>query len=220
MRLRRFWAGSATMLMLGVGMVSSSVIESAEAEPTSPLANELAVLTDNMYPSLNNPASCSSGTMSGGACRTDGSGVSYHFQQSARSTGMEDAVADTISISFNPTVLEFDYAAVGDYTAPYRTDVVYQVNSSGFTGGGVGVTWCIAALSSEKCDQHYVRFRYASYDRNLACHETGHAVGLMHGDKASPAWQVDSEYLRCMKLGGYQDPFLGVNNTCNINLEY
>jgi hypothetical protein len=74
------------------------------------------------------------------------------------------------------------------YSGSAETDVIYQVSTSGFSGNVIGQTWCNDAVSSTRCDQEYVRFRAAGYvDRELACHETGHAVGLTHGPDATPA---------------------------------
>lgn len=54
-------------------------------------------------------------------------------------------------------------------------------------GGIIGLTTCEARAASGRCEQQVVRIsnfwtqaRSDYYDRNLLCHEIGHAIGLRH----------------------------------------
>jgi hypothetical protein len=96
---------------------------------------------------------------------------------------------------------------------------MYGITSVAF--GADGRTWCDNAVDATKCDQHYVNFRSNSVvTAGLACHETGHAVGLLHGQDASPAQSNTEYWLFCM-----QDPVgpgvgLGAHNAAQINAVY
>jgi hypothetical protein len=77
-----------------------------------------------------------------------------------------------------------------------------------------------------RCDQAYINFLYANpsqnYARALACHETGHAVGLLHGEDAyTSGIRNDDSRLGCMVTPVNGDlRLLGSNNVANINDVY
>lgn len=104
-----------------------------------------------------------------------------------------------------------------------ETDIVYRSYAPAFNGTNfVGFTWCddVDTLGDGyECDQQYINFRSTSANQALACHETGHGVGLLHGRESFPVTPNDSGTLACMS-----DPatryWLGTNNVNNINSIY
>ena len=89
------------------------------------------------------------------------------------------------------------------------------------TGTTIGFTWCDDAVSARRCDQHYVRFRFDRINAELACHETGHAVGLTHGHEAAPRESQTAAELGCMETpNSGRRPHLGGHNKAEINATY
>lgn len=82
------------------------------------------------------------------------------------------------------------------------------------------MTWCNDAVGTFQCDQQYIRIRgNGYYTSSLTCHETGHAVGLLHGDLASPKLGKTNKVLGCMTTP-VQSEVLGKNQIENINGRY
>lgn len=88
----------------------------------------------------------------------------------------------------------------------------------------IGYHQCIYLFSSrpERCWHAHVRYRNASlyttnYERALACHETGHSVGLRHHGTTANSPSV----VRCMwNPVPSTDPFVGPHNVAHINAIY
>jgi len=59
------------------------------------------------------------------------------------------------------------------------------------------IAWCNDAVTDTRCDQHYNAYRSDTPGRGLACHESGHAVGLTHGSDASPKVSNGENSLGC-----------------------
>lgn len=146
--------------------------------------------------------------------------------QSKRSmsyTTAETSINATLSGSYNGTHLNVSHASSPVYSGSAETDIIYISSPGGFVTGDDGYTWCdnVAAANSFKCDQQYVNFRYTSTTRPLACHETGHAVGLLHGANSNPTSNNQASALQCMKKTvSSADWHLGSNNTTSINNMY
>ena len=137
---------------------------------------------------------------------------------SVSSTGKAN-IRDTLDNSFDTTSLTVSYPGIPVYTGSAETDIIYQANASRIPSGAVGFTWCDSAASYYQCDQHYVAFRPSTPGADLACHETGHAVGLTHGSYASPVLS-DSDTRLCCLTTPVLSRWLGSNNAEGINAAY
>jgi hypothetical protein len=182
-----------------------------------------AAANDNMYKTSNASWNCWDGTMSDGLfCQTDNRTLTAYFQDSATGNGVASTTKGRLALLNSNTVLSVSYPATAEYSGSAETDIIYQVSSSGFSGTTIGQTWCNDASSSTQCDQEYIRFRAASYvDDELACHETGHAVGLTHGADAGPSESNTASELGCMETPDYGSrTTFGSHNIDEINNTY
>ena len=182
-----------------------------------------AVANDNMYKTSNAGWNCWDGTMSDGLfCQTDNRTLTAFFQDSAIGNGVRGTVQGRLALLNDNSVLSVSYPSTAEYSGGSETDIIYQVSSSGFSGTTIGQTWCNDASSSTQCDQEYIRFRAAGYvDDELACHETGHAVGLTHGADAGPSESNTATELGCMETPDYGNrPTFGSHNIDEINNTY
>lgn len=152
-----------------------------------------------MFKTNNTNWNCVSGGMNVNSlfCRTDNSGLTWHVESSLLGTTGHTNIAHQLNNEFASTDITVSYTVNPVYTGGSETDIIYQ---QGAVSGGGAVTWCNDAVNSEMCDQHYVRFRSTTFGRGLACHETGHAIGLTHGTEAYPAQPDNSAELYCMRL--------------------
>lgn len=161
-------------------------------------------------------------------CRTDNATLGWWMESSldwtgsANDTAAETAINDTMSISYNGTDLNTSYDTTPVTSGTGETDIVYRSKPGDFTTGDTGYTWCNDAVGYNECDQQYVNFKYTTTTRPLACHETGHAVGLLHGPNASPSGITeDDEVMECMmKHTVWAHRGLGPDNAGNINRMY
>ena len=139
----------------------------------------------------------------------------------------------TLNNSYNTTVLDttpYDTSCV--YSGSGETDIVLR-ELSNLPNNAWGTYFCDDAVSSTRCDQGYVQFDKEVIAAStftpeemwkLACHEIGHAVGLVHGNNADPSIDAHSATNRCMVKGNYNnsstDRWLGSNNANWINATY
>lgn len=178
-------------------------------------------VTDNMYPTVNLNHTCygSNSAEDGLFCQTDGIAVSFTIQTSVTS-GSSAGIRSSLTNNFGATQLTISEHS----TAQQHTDIVYQQGNMPIITGGVvlGITWCKVASNSTKCDKQYVRFlNTITVAQKLACHETGHAVGLTHGNDAYPRWSTTDARLHCMVTPyNYADDLLGPMNIAEINATY
>lgn len=79
------------------------------------------------------------------------------------------------------------YDSTPVFSGPGETDVVFQeAIIPGFPDWVEGATWCEDKTNGTnwECDQRYIRIRGAGvYSNWLVAHESGHALGLIHGLK-------------------------------------
>lgn len=113
------------------------------------------------------------------------------------------------------TALNVSFKSTCVTSGSAETDIVYQ-RGAHEPSRVLGRTVCNDAVSSTRCDQHDVRFDTgAPSGRNLACHETGHAVGLTHGQEADPAQANGANSLGRMQTPLTGDRFIGALLTCS-----
>lgn len=121
--------------------------------------------------------------------------------------------------------LNVTWPANPKYTDDKETDLIAQQGTQ-MPPEDNGWTWCNDAVDNRlyRCDQHYAQFRYTEVSRRLACHEAGHAMGLVHGKYSDPPLSGGSGDNR---LGCMQDPIptvndgeLGTLERHNLNYEY
>lgn len=183
-----------------------------------------AAYVDNMYPTQYAHAGCFSESPNAQqvSCRTDNSYVTYYMDSGGEfelETPDRTDVKDTMRLDYRPTDLDVVYDSSPSFSGSAETDIIYQEGSAGIPSSIDGMTWCNGAASHvDLCDQQYVRIRgNGTYTRGLACHETGHAIGLVHGQQASPRKQNDDSRLGCMKTPVGSTTSIGQNNIDNIN---
>ncbi|MFE7553214.1 hypothetical protein [Streptomyces gardneri] len=133
-------------------------------------------------------------------------------------------VRSVMNNSYNGTDLNTVYDTTPTFSGEGETDVYFE-EYGGLPSGLIGMAWCNDTLEGYKCDQQHVRilpgyYSYA-YGYGLVCHETGHAVGLLHGANASPTVSnEDLDTLHCMVKNTETNRGLGPSNVANINSVY
>ncbi|MEV8033812.1 hypothetical protein [Streptomyces sp. NPDC086182] len=174
---------------------------------------------DNMYPTSNAEWPCLDYGVGGNFCRTDNATLTVWLQGSLTAAA-KSTVKGRLSSVVSPTDIAVSYPSSASYAGSAETDIIYQQSGSGMSGTTIGMTWCDDAAAGV-CDQAYVRFRYDSIDSELACHETGHALGLTHGTDASPRVGNANSSLGCMEKpdSGNRTTF-GTWQTTEINDTY
>ena len=146
----------------------------------------------------------------------------------AQDTAAEIEINRVMRGSFNNTILTTFYDTTPNFSGPGETDVIYRSNFNDFDDPNrnwIGYTWCDDVASGGNvydCDQAYINFvNRFTVSTALACHETGHAVGLTHGQDASPRTDNRANVMYCMEtpINNNRD-ILGCNNVGNINIVY
>jgi hypothetical protein len=131
---------------------------------------------------------------------TDNKDVYFYYDDIT--TDLRDAITWVRLNLLNPSDLQSYYALDGltEHTDVIMRDAAYTTVCEEFLPGPwttsgidnvMGTTGCRALVSgSQRCDQHIVRistltldnpyFTTVAFDRNITCHEVGHAIGLGH----------------------------------------
>lgn len=184
---------------------------------------------DNMSPTLTAPAECANGP---NICRTDGLSVEAYVLNLG--PVMRERTEFTLDASYHTTDLNVSYASSSSvsYSGCCETDIIYNTtaNSAMPIQNVAGVAVCDDSVSSTVCDQFYIHYQQENvndnltdlvYLRKLACHETGHAVGLVHGQQSYPiVSNTTHTQISCMVTGYSTAQLLGVHNQSAINLQY
>ncbi|MEU9133065.1 hypothetical protein AB0D08_34035 [Kitasatospora sp. NPDC048540] len=186
-----------------------------------PAVTAQARTIDNMYPTGNYAPVCHDGSRSQGHfCQTDNATLTV-YREGSLTAAQKATIKSALSEYYSPTDLSVTIQSRGVYTGSSETDIIYQAGD--LPQNVVGMTWCDDAVDPWKCDQHYVRFNSSAAEvgpinKSDVCHETGHAVGLTHGNNASPAVGKNDKIVGCMTDD--DNYFLGANNRTNINATY
>jgi hypothetical protein len=185
-----------------------------------------AAFTDNMYPTQYASLAChdESGPDGHISCQTDNAQLTYYMDSGG--TNMLEAedravVNSVMSNIYAPTDLSVSLDTSPSFDGSAETDIVYEESGIGVPSGSDGVTFCNDAVDSRRCDQQYIRILGGgNYVQGLTCHETGHAVGLVHGIEASPQVSNRDERLGCMETPTSSDEVLQSNQVDMINGTY
>ncbi|MFC8824876.1 hypothetical protein ACFT9I_05890 [Streptomyces sp. NPDC057137] len=186
-----------------------------------------AAVTDNIVPIGAGQTAChDEGSMPDGKalCQSDNAGLSY-YMDSGGTNALEEfdktVVRTVMEAEFEPTDLSVGYDSTPAFSGAAETDIVYEESGIGVGSGSVGTTFCNDAVDSLRCDQTYIRILGGGeYDYGTTCHETGHGVGLTHGDQAHPQVPRTDSRLGCLANPAPNSAKLGANNRDNINLTY
>lgn len=187
-----------------------------------------AAVTDNIVPigDFDAHEACRKGSPGDQAkprvCQTDNKDVSM-YRQGSLSSAQKSRVADVIGAQYQPTDLVLKWDSTPAYSGGAETDFIYQIGTVQEAGDDiVGRAWCDDPIENTiKCDQTYIRIENGNVTKKRICHETGHAVGLLHGENAVPRLSNTDSRLGCMETpsdGGTES--IGSNNHDNINSVY
>lgn len=164
---------------------------------------------------------------SNGICRTDNATVTYYLDSSGKFEleSPDRVVVFDVMGRFAQTDLTTNYDSTPVFSGSGETDVIYQEGSDGLSSGAVGVTWCNDKQDGTTwlCDQQYIRIRgNGNYTGESAGHETGHAVGLVHGRESAPKKDMCASVMGIMRgpLDCFNSVSLGSNIIQNINDVY
>ena len=161
----------------------------------------LGACTDNMFPNKTHDWACFDGTIATGSiCQTDNASLTYWVDANLGADGR--ATIDSIMHSqFGSTDLNPSYDSSPSYSGQAETDIIYEkVPATIMPTQAIGITWCEDADQGYQCDQQYIAYKTGiPVTANMACHESGHAVGLMHGSESDPVVNNTDPQLGCMR---------------------
>lgn len=147
--------------------------------------------------------------------------AAHYFWYDSLTNGVENAQNNTRSSDYDPT----DVNTFDDSSAKPTTDVIVRDQDystfcgySWHPGGGLwGLATCNSVNGADECESHDVRYDISYIEvatqaerRGLACHETGHSLGLMHRDAGNG----------CMKQYGAYPASLTEHDTAHLNANY
>jgi hypothetical protein len=217
---KRRWALVATLCAVVVAVTGLRAV----ADGTAPI--------DNIVPTGKYNHDCAKGSFDksapyGTVCLTDNSDVYYYVESRDNGLDLEardnDVVVITLHDQYSPSHLAIHRDDTPTFSGSGETDIVYQ--EGGVPTNFAGYTICDDPIEgTRKCDQAYIRIEGAGvYSLGTVCHETGHAVGLTHGNMAGTTSQTflntDSR-LACMINPAPVNAVLGSNNRTNIDAVY
>jgi hypothetical protein len=185
-----------------------------------------AAFTDNMYPTQYSNGHCTDESGPNGwiSCLTDNSTVTYYMDSGGTNQlEPEDrtVVINVMNNIYGPTDLSVSLDTSPTFSGSAETDIVYEESGIGVPDTASGATFCNDAVNELRCDQQYIRILGGGhYVKGLVCHETGHAVGLLHGNRSDPLVSNTDERLGCMETPTSDGEVLQDNNIDNINGTY
>lgn len=153
---------------------------------------------DSMFKTANLDNDCFDGTLAGSKtlCRTDNAALNVWREGSIPAGSERTNIGAVLADEFRPTDFSVTFVQSPSYSGDAETDVIYQKGDT--PSGTAAITWCNDAVTDTRCDQHYSR--YSNFiTKGLACHESGHAVGLTHGQQASPSVSNTDGTLGCLQ---------------------
>lgn len=142
---------------------------------------------------------------------------STHYMSYNLTTGWRTATEATRTGSYETTDLT-TVLSVHD-----SSDVYYEVETQ--STSYYGIYFCVTFGSSGTCNHAHVTYNgpngaglTATELKSVACHETGHTLGLRHpGDVGAP--DSDQTTYRCMVVNGFPDT-LGPHNAGHLDARY
>lgn len=165
---------------------------------------------DNMFPKANEKCAKS-------VCQTDNRTLSFYREADV---AQSSAISATLYESYDTTDLNVTADSYPVTTGSAETDIIFTQEELG--GSTAGVTRCNDPIGGTvRCDQMYVTFDVPLPTQAVACHEVGHAIGLMHGEDAVPPKSNTLASLACMKTPTPSDAkYVGSHNVKLINRTY
>jgi hypothetical protein len=173
---------------------------------------------DSIFPTLETDWNCVDGTQDADYyCQTDNKSLTYYMDPALSADGKTN-IKNALDF-FNST----DLNVGAPQSALVRsggseTDVYYAVDDT-LEPPMLGQAWCDDAVGRVRCDQHYVVFKHPTPGQDVACHETGHTVGLTHGQQAYERQVNGHDVLACMTTP-IEFNYLGAHNKGQINETY
>lgn len=184
---------------------------------------------DSLFPSPNiygGDADCKEGRV----CQADSR--THTVYAVALGPKMQAATVFTLDLSYHTTDLNIIYHNDSNvkYSGSWETDVIYQ-NQNSLPANVWGRARCDDDVDGSECDQFYVSYHADKIDaeipnntdlqRAIACHETGHTVGLLHGNNADPVQDSTAVEFRCMRTKPVPAvPSMGPHNIQQVNAHY
>jgi len=209
-------------------ILAAVLVVSLVALPAIASANHGGI--DSLLPTADIPAPCFDSSVNNGTiCKADNK--THTVSVEALGPKMAAATTFTLTQSYDTTDLKvvFQTGNQVSYSGCCETDVIYQFQNT-LPGNVIARTWCEDAISSTKCDQHYVGYNglwlganipnNVQKQRSLACHETGHTVGLVHGSDSTPAQNNNDPNYQCMRSPLNSVFTMGPHNAQQVNANY
>lgn len=185
---------------------------------------------DSIFPSANiygGDVDCEAGRL----CKADSATHTVYIEQlGPKMTAATQHVLGDYDADTDLSIVYHDSSQV-TYSGSWETDVIF-VNRNSLPSNVWGRAVCDdASPGNGKCDQFYVLYHAdkidadvpndVSFHQTIACHETGHTLGLLHGSNADPAVSSSQFDFRCMRTSPLpDDPVIGTHNTDQIDANY